>query len=196
MYNVYDASDVFYIYDMRKEEKSLIGNKKDFIKFLASGYKGGYYVCQDIWIPDEKYVFNTYFEIFACSQGDVNEFTRWQFFDGMDRCINPKIYEKEAYSMYLNNCKNVVKYNKKKWCKKQVYKGTFRREPVQGIHKPRMWKSFWRHPHYKRLISDFYIPEWEEYKKGNFISSWDYEEIPRCREKNWKSQGKRRHQWQ
>lgn len=193
MYNVYNASEVFYLYDIQKKENFFIGNEKDFIDFLARGYKGGYYCYR--WIPDEKYVFNTYFETFACSPNEIDEFTKWQFFDGMNRCINPKLYEKEAYKLYLSKYKGKDKYNPKKWRKNKVYKGIFRRTPVGGTGKGHGYYAYGK-TRYRHKIADFLIPEYKEYKRGDHMSGWDYVEDIKYPEKNWKSQGKRRHQWE
>lgn len=195
MYNVYNASEVFYLYDIQNKKVSLIGKEKDFVDFLAKGYKGGYY-CYDIWMPDEKYTFNTYFETFSCSPNEIDEFTKWQFFDGIGRCINPKLYEKEAYRLYLSKYKGKVKYNSKKWYKNKVYKGIFRRTPVERTGKNWFHYSGYRNVRYKHKIADFLIPEYRNYKRGDYVGGWDYAESRRHTEKSWKSQGKRRHQWE
>ena len=43
MYNVYNASEVFYLWDVNRQQLSLIGDEKDLIQLLAKCYKKGYW---------------------------------------------------------------------------------------------------------------------------------------------------------
>lgn len=189
MYNVYNASEIFYLYDIYDGKTSLIGNEKDLIKKIAAAYT--------FWWDPLKDYHNTFLDNFACSQGDVIVTTRWQFFDGVGRVINPKIYEEQAYALW------VKKYKKKQdkrdyryWQKNKIYKGVFRRTPVEGIHKWRGGPSV-RPRHIKHIKILYSIPEYKMFNRGSHkeISLGWWDDWHRCKNKNWKSQSKRRHQW-
>lgn len=185
MYNVYNPSEVFYLYDIFNQTTRLIGNEKELINFLAKAYTQEWY--------GGNYYYNTYFDNFACSQGDVIATTKWQFLDGMDRCINPKTYERSALSLWNKKYKNKQgNLDYRHWKKKHsTYKGVFRQTPVEGIHNynggPSSKKPL-HIAHYWRMHGN---PEYKEFNRGNRISIWH--DPKRHVEKNWKSQ--RKHQW-
>ncbi len=189
MYNVYNASEVFYLYNLREERMALIGDEKDLIEKIAAAYTSWW----DWGEPKDYY--NTYLDEFACSQGDVTATTRWQFFDGAGRIINPKIYEKQAHALW------VAKYKKKQdkrdyryWHRNKTYKGVFRETPVEGIHCRKGGPSVKKPLHIAHIWRMWANPEYEGFNRGWCPDKW-YEGRPRCLEKNWKSQSKRRHQW-
>ena len=99
MYNVYNASEVFYLYNIYEGKTSLIGNEKDLIEKIAAAYTSWW-----DWDSPKDYC-NTFLDNFACSQGDVTATTKWQFFDGVGRIINPKIYEKQAHALWVKKYK-------------------------------------------------------------------------------------------
>jgi hypothetical protein len=181
MYNIYNQSDSYYLYDIKYEKMSLIGNEWDLINFLAKAF-------EEDWLYG---ITNTYFVNFVCSQGDVKVTTRWQFFDGFDRCINPKIYEVKARELYLKKYKD--KKRKKYWIKNQVYKGVFRRTPVENISSHKGGPYSKKPLHCGHLYKIQGNPEYKEFNRGDKIDPWFEGRHPRCVERNWKSQ--RKHQW-
>lgn len=187
MHNVYNPSNVFYLYNIREERMSLIGNEKELIDFIARAYKSWF----DWGSSSDDH--NTYLDDFACSQGDVTATTMWQFFDGFDRCINPKNYEKQAHALWVKKYKNKqVKHDYRYWHRNKTYKGVFRETPVEGIHKWRGGPSVKKPLHMAHIWRMWANPEYEGFNRGWCPDKW-YEGRPRCLEKNWKSQ--RKHQW-
>lgn len=188
MYNVYNPSEVFYLYDILKERTSLIGNEKELIDFIAKAYKSWW-----SWDNSSSDACNTYLDDFACSQGDVTATTRWQFLDGMDRCINPKRYEKQAHALWIKKYKNSqVKRDYSYWHRNKVYKGVFRQTPVEGLRKRRGGPSVSKPMHMAHIWRMWGNPECKEFNRGYCPDKW-YEGRERSIERNWKSQ--RKHQW-
>lgn len=187
MYNIYNASEVFYLYDIRKEKMSLIGDENDLINMIAAAYTSWW-----DWDSPKDYC-NTYLDEFACSQGDVTAFTRWQFFDGFDRIINPKIYEKQAHALWVRKYKTKQdKRDYRYWKKNKTYKGVFRQTPVSGLIR-RHGGPYCKKPiHIAHIWRDWGNPEYDGYRRGYCPDKW-YEGGARHNERNWKSQ--RKHQW-
>lgn len=77
MYNIYNASEVFYLYDIRKEKMSLIGDENDLIEMIAKAYTSWW----DWGTPCDYH--NTYLDEFACSQGDVTALQGGNFLMGL-----------------------------------------------------------------------------------------------------------------
>ena len=183
MYNIYNLSEVFYLWDIKKQKMSLIGNEKDLINLIAKYYHEAWWE----FFPRE---INDILNDFACN---VNETTKsYQIFDGMNRCINPKLYEKQAYQIYLKYYKN-RKY-KAKIIKDKTYKGEFRREPVAGLRRPHGGPSC-RRRKTARILRMYSNPEYKEFNRGSqkMIPKWWDDQKFRCRQRSWKSH--RRHQW-
>lgn len=186
MYQIENKSDIFvehYAGRFRRVFRiDRIGSEKDLIKYLAGGY------CRyfDTWreYGDDEYA-NT-------------RFTE-HFFDGYGREITAYAYKKDAwtyYCQYIRGKEDVGKKDYSYWRRNQVYKGTFRRTPVEGISKWRGGPSV-RPRRIKSLAAMYANPEYKEFNRGSkkdLPSGW-WDDWHRCKEKNWKSQSKRRHQW-
>lgn len=184
MINVYNEYEVFYLYEIQTETWSLIGNEKELIVFLAKGYYEFYNYCK-------TELRNRYFDNFGCNQ---NETDKWyQFFNGTDRCINPKIYEVDARNYFLKKLKGKSEQFSHRYVHK--YKGIFRRTPVEGIRKIRGGSSH-KMPKTKRIFAMYANPEYKDFNRGTkkLIPSW-WDDKFRHVEMNWKSQRKTRHQW-
>lgn len=185
MYNIYNKSECIYLWDAYTQKESLVGTEKDLIKLLARSYT--------YWLGTDYS--NTYLDNFGCSPNETNK--RYQFFDGCGRCINPKIYEKDAWLLYLKKHKNSqVKTNYSYWRRNKIYKGTFRRTPVEGISKWRGGPNV--KPRKVKPIQAMYAnPEYKEFNRGSHKEVPDgwWDDWYRHVEKNWKSQRKTRHQW-
>lgn len=187
MYNIYNASEVFYLYDIRKEKMSLIGDENDLINMIATAYTSWW-----DWDSHKDYC-NTYLDEFACSQGDVTAFTRWQFFDGFDRIINPKNYEKQAHALWVKKYKTKQdKRDYRYWNKNKTYKGVFRQTPVSGLIRHHGGPYCKKPIHIAHIWRDWGNPEYDGFRRGYCPDKW-YEGGARCNERNWKSQ--RKHQW-
>ena len=182
MTNVYNEYEVFYLWTIQDEKWSLIGDEQDLIKFLANGY--------NYWsIGSEPE--NKYFDNFGCNLNET--YKKYQFFNGKDRCINPKDYEAEALKYFKEKIKGETGQYSYHYVHK--YKGTFRREPVEGIHKYRGGSGH-RPPKTKHIFAMYDNPEYKDYNRGTkkIIPSW-WDDKFRHVEMNWKSQRKTRHQW-
>ena len=183
MYNIYNASEVFYIWDIENQRMSLIGDENDLIQHLARCYRVSW------WCGSE--LINSIFESYACNINEEGK--KYQIFDGMDRCINPRIYEREARKLYLEVYKKKQqKQEYRKWVRK--YRGEFRREPVEGIHKWRGGPSYSgrKVTHIKKMYAN---PEYKGFNRGSRdeVPDWWDDCKPRCRQRSWKSH--RKHQW-
>ena len=187
MYNIYNASEVFYLYDIRKEKMSLIGDENDLINMIAAAYTSWW-----DWGSPKDYC-NTYLDEFACSQGDVTAFTRWQFFDGFNRVINPKIYEKQAHALWVKKYKTKQdKRDYRYWNKNKTYKGVFRQTPVSDLIRHHGGPYCKKPIHIAHIWRDWGNPEYDGFRRGYCPDKW-YEGGARHNERNWKSQ--RKHQW-
>lgn len=183
MYNIYNASEVFYIWDIENQTMSLIGDENDLIHHLARCYRVSW------WCGSE--LINSIFESYACNINEEGK--KYQIFDGMDRCINPRIYEREARKLYLEVYKKKQqKQEYRRWIRK--YCGEFRREPVEGIHKWRGGPSCRgrKVTHLKKMYAN---PEYKEFNRGSRdeVPDWWDDCKFRCRQRSWKSH--RKHQW-
>ena len=188
MYNVYNKSEVYYFWNIDTQERYLIGNEKELIHFLAKQYR------PDVWCGSE--LRNATLDFFACSENDLKYGKDCQILDGFDRCINPKIYEREARLLYLNYYKHKkVKSNYFYWRKNNV-KYAFRYDPVPRTCKRKGGPGV-KPRRIKPLKSMYANPEYKEFNRGSHkdipLGYWD--DWYRCKQKNWKSQSKRRHQW-
>jgi hypothetical protein len=94
LYNTYDYSDSYYLYDFRKESMQFIGNYNDFIKFLAKGY-------EIRWLPDECgwydwREYNKYLTYYTCDVNESYPNMRYFLFMRDKSVINPSIYQEEV----------------------------------------------------------------------------------------------------
>lgn len=188
MYEINNSLNTFYVYNIYEQTLSPIGGEKEFINFLARAYH--------IYHYDTHYdCFNTYFDNFACSQAEVyiNENITWQFFDSAGRCINPKWYEHEAYAVWLQKYKNFEdNYNYRYRPENKIYKGVFRRTPVEGIHKKTRRHTHNKIKHYAGIQRMWANPEYKGFNRGSRPDSWEMYKFKKS-ERSWKSQ--RKHQW-
>lgn len=182
MHNIYNPSEVFYLLHIRDQKMSLIGDEKDLIDLIAKQYYLDW-----LWGSELK---NSILDSYGCNTNETDK--EYQIFDGMDRCINPRIYEKEARMLYLKKYKGKPKYRFHKYVRK--YRGEFRREPVEGIHKWRGGPSFKgrKVTHLKRMYAN---PEYKDFNRGSRseVPDWWDDCKYRCIQRSWKSH--RKHQW-
>lgn len=191
MYHIENKSDIFveyYVDSFHQNYKiERIGNEKDLIVYLANGFFKPF----DYYDYDNrsKYDYMGYKNIrFAQS-----------YFDGYGRNINGHAYKEDAwtyYCQYIRGKDALDKRDSSYWRKNKKYKGIFRKTPVEGIHKWRGGPSV-RPPRNKHLKAMYANPEYKEFNRGNHkeipYGWWD--DRPRGKEKSWKSQSKKRHQW-
>lgn len=185
MYNVYNASNVYFLWDIEKQQKSLIGDENDLIHFIAKCYKYDYNY--------GYYLHNPLLNSYACNANETDK--RYQIFDGMDRCINPRIYEREARLLYLNHYKKLVNYYQYSWRKNNKNTGRFRYDPVPHTRNYRIGGPTVKHRRVKHLKQMYANPEYKEFNRGSHKDVPDgwWDDWYRHVERNWKRQ--RKTQW-
>lgn len=173
-----------------------IGTEKDLIQYLAGGIKdelnrGHYAIIPLNWDLDD--IATWYFPYWW----NCRVF-RQEYQDGYGRIIIPKIYKHDAWQFYYNVLKNRKDENSYSYKRKnKIYIGSFRRTPVVGIHKLRGGPHI-RPRKIKQIKTMYANPEYKEFNRGSkkeYPLGW-WDDWYRCTEKNWKSQGKYRHQWE
>lgn len=191
MYNVYNKSNVYYVWIISKQKEYLIGDENDLIHYLAKNYRPAW----DWWsfYFDEKprKWRNPILDTFACNINEQGK--EYQIFDGYGRCINPKIYEKEAFRLFLKQYKD--KKEKYYWRKSNTNTGVFRYDPVPYTGK-RKGGSYVRARKIKHLKEMYYAyPEYKEFNRGSHkdIPEGWWDDWYRCNQKSWKKH--RKHQW-
>ena len=199
MYNVYNASEVIYLKDLRNGYTRLIGSENDLIHLLAKEYRN---TSWDNWIDWG----HKYFDKFLCLEKDYcycgpyivgDEWLfdykdkYYLFFDGAGRHINPMLYRKEAWNLYLRKYKGTK--DKTWWDYPMTTGKDFRNGlPIKGIHKRKYHRS--KMPKHKQRLLIQSIKEYQEFNRGDKIDSW-YIYHWNKNQKSWKKQSKSRHQW-
>lgn len=202
MYNIYNKSESYFMWDAVKEKEYFIGNEKDLITLLANGYRRNY----NLYSPCFS---NPYFDEFYCNDKeldvmnhiifDIYEGKRYRFYDGLGRIINPKNYEYEAKKIFDNRrshkkMDNYEKYSWRKFNHMKSYRGEFRRTPVEGIHNYNRGRSV-KPRRLKQLYNMYSNPDFKEFNRGSHKDVPDgwWDDWYRHTERNWKSQ--RKTQW-
>lgn len=194
MYNVYSFSESIFMYDAVAGVSQFIGDEKDLIKFLSTGYRVYWNMWDSMLINDEnEKKLNFYFCHSTCNvheltndRGDGDYLYKWFiFYDNEGRIINPFNFRREVRDYFLNKKENTDKKAVFKECKR------YRREPISGIHKRKKYRNFRKikSSSVRRIYAD---PEQKEFKKGKdkVITSVFYDAVYRTIERNWKSQRK------
>lgn len=182
MYQI-DNPQEFYVYwyggfNASKPMYAILENEKELIKFIAQGYV------------------ETYDSLTLYHSIDRNRRFDYMYTDGYNRNIEPRTYKSEAWEYYRKFLKSQDKPRQYIWWKNKTYKGEFRREPVEGIHKPKGWRCGRnRGPRMKQIVAMYHDPEQKEFNRGNtFWFPW-WDDVYRVPQKCWKEQRKTRHQW-
>lgn len=198
MYNVYNKSDVFYLYTFSKNQTHLIGNKEDLIKFISRAFSTSYwdrtlankyfdninmgndiyYVKKETKVLNEDETYQYIYEYIVNSK-------EYMFFDGYNRIVDVRNFKEECIK-YFNLHKNDRYYHK--YCRKMYpkshaqtrYKHTFAHNKMKIRKMDSMFKcdEEYRDYHFKKLEDpNNPYPDW-----------WD--DTSRRVEGNWKSQYK------
>lgn len=161
---------------------AILKDEKELIKFLAEGYVNSYL-----------------YDWLGIRFWDINHNKRFDYvyIDGYDRAIEVRTYKHEAWDYYQKILKHQDRPDKYIWWKNKTYKGEFRREPVEGIHKPKGWAhERGRGPRMKQIVAMYKNPEYKEFNRGDKVEFPWWDDIYRSPQKNWKEQRKVRHQWE
>jgi hypothetical protein len=189
MYQIENKSDIFVEHYVGRIHQTYritrIGSEQDLIKYLANGYR--YLGIIDHFYErgyDDKY-----------SNPRFSE----HFFDGYGRNITATAYKNDAWNYFCKYLRNVADKDKNNyfyWHKNKTYKGTFRETPVPYTGGRRGGPSV-RPRRIKHLKAMYANPEYKEFNRGSVKDVPDgwWDDWTRCRERNWKSQSKSRHQW-
>lgn len=189
MYNVYNKSEIYYFWNIDTQQKYLIGNEKELVHWLAKQYR------HDVWWGGSE-LHNETLDSFACHENDLKHGKHCQILDGFDRCINPKIYEREARLLYLNYYKHKMVRSDYFYWRKSNVNYVFRYDPVPYTYK-RKGGPHVRPRRIKSLKQMYANPEYKEFNRGSHKDVPDgwWDDWYRCNQKSWKKQSKRRHQW-
>lgn len=157
-------------------------SEKELIRFIAQGYRETFYYDLDI----------------LCHDINHNKRFYYSYVDSYNRKIEPRAYKLDAWNYYSRFLRHQVKSDKSiYWKSEKYYKGRFRREPVEGIHKPRGWKNGRnRGPRLRQVVAMYKDPEQKPFNRGcRFEFPW-WDDCFREPQKCWKEQRKVRHQWE
>lgn len=207
MVNVYNLSEVIYVYSCSADKSILVGNRDELIKFLARNYK---YI-NDWIVPvaeaDRKtgrsHWSNCYIDSFTCNWNELSSIKNYIFYDGYDRIINPLNFDTEAFEYFSNVMKHkeyyrytwqgdfARKYKNKAFRPGYNYK--FRSGPVPFVHccKGGPFNKGIRKHGTLRMCADTEYGIYMRKAAGDFPYWTECRE--RHNEKNWKSQRKRQY---
>lgn len=184
MYQIENKSDIFvehYTGWKRVYTIDRIGNEQDLIAYLAYGFHP---------------------ELLACNFNEecrFNERFHKHYFDGYGRDIAATAFKDDAwayYCKYLRNKKFQGKSKQTYWRKKYNYHNVFRKTPIPYTGKIKGGPNI--RPHRIKHIKAMYDnPEYKGFNRGSkkdYPDGW-WDDWFRSRDRNWKKQSKRRHQW-
>lgn len=182
MYNIENKSDIFV--KLNDGEIFYIGSEQDLIKYLARGFR-----VYDIYL--DNYTEQCYNVIMGYKNSRFSEY----FFNYNDRRINGYDYKQEAWEYYRKFYKDKTEYHY--WRRNKIYKGIFRRTPVAHTGKIGSGGPWVKPRRIKHLKAMYNNPEYKEFNRGSKkeLPAGRWDDWHRYRERNWKSQGKRKHQW-
>lgn len=184
MYNIENKSFILtyeYNYWRHTYKVVTLKNEKELISYLANGYRPYDFVWKDISLNPLWW---------------KNNRLEQEYITGYGKIINPCAYKDDAWIYFCEHLYNQVKTRKKYSVKNKIYKGTFRKDAIKYTGK-RRGGPFVRPRKLKHIVSIYGNPEYKEFNRGSrsdYSDGW-WDDWSRCREKNWKSQSKRKHQW-
>ena len=199
----------YYIWDFRdKRYVAHFETVDELVDFIACGYRE-----TRIWDKDffncKTVIENPFIDKCACSMNE-GENRRYFIFDEHSRILNVRLYQDLAFAIYKKKAAEggfnwttyrifYMKLNgfpspQKMWWHKNTPE--FRKGPVPGTGKWRggPWQT---RPHTFHIKKMYANPEFREYNRGSIreVPSW-YDDRWRCNQRSWKSQSKKRHQWE
>lgn len=217
MYNVMEYNPYDYVY-MSEDGVNFryLGSLNYFKCWLSHGFRGANWVsgyCGDLHKVEKLsdcIIYNLYFNC-NCIADIVLEYfkgiesfplTIYKFYDATMREIQPSWYAAEAFEIFLKQREYFLRPASEKYCKRRtsIYSFEFRKDPVPhtgGHHCGHYYRHFSMARQNQIMRSDpTFIKECgkERGSKSDY-DPWIMEKI-RHRDKNWKSFGKYRHQWE
>lgn len=185
MYNVYNKSNVYFLWNIPEQKQYLIGDRNDLIFLIVKNYR---YVLNPLTLEYEWD--NSFLKSFARSTNEFDK--RYQLFDGYDRCLDIKEFEEEAYRLFLSNYKD--KSRKFYWYKSKNYKYVYRFDPIEGTGKVKGGPPI-RLRRIAPLKKMYANPEYKGFNRGSpkeLPCGW-WDDWYRCKTRSWKQY--RKHQW-
>lgn len=211
MYNVYNKSEIFYMYSFDKDETVLIGDKQDLLLFLSKGfrlkpsfilfeqnykrkdtlnnYNNEYF--DNINMGNDTYCVKTFFNMDFYSIEYIPQ--KYLFSDGYGRIIDVRDFRQEAFSVYLEELNKPFRFNFRRYYgfnrtrshSKYSWKNKF---PGNRNCVRRLDSMFKRDPDFK----DYNFKRIED--ANNPYPDW-WDDASRRVEGNWKSQYKVKRQY-
>lgn len=198
MNNVYNKSNVYFVYEFRNNWIRIIGDKQDLLGFLASNFTRVKGTTNDIenfendffenlsFGKDYEYALNYYKNHYVPKYLRPE---RYMFFDGMDRIIDVKQFKEDAFKAFLSGYPKIKKYSFKKTNKQnqKSHTGVFYKSRPSlkkvGVKKiDSLLETEFKDYHFKPL----------ENKADRYPKYWDDETYHSTRRvsNNWKNQYK------
>lgn len=200
MYNVYNKSDVFYLYDYYENKTYLIGNKKELIKFLSKKTNTNDYNNRVYWsneyfnninMGNDNYPIRQYIYVKDIEDNTIeicNETIkphRYLFFDGFDRVIDVRDFKNDVFDYYENHINDPYRI--------RFRNRFYRKKRTKNAYKHKMCNNLL---YVKKMDSMFkYDDDYKDYNFKNLEDSnnpypdwWD--DTSRRVQANWKSQYK------
>ena len=214
MYQIIPPRKKYYIWDFRDNRYvDEFDTLDELIYFIAQGY---WETHELDWrtLESVSTIVNSFIDRCACSANEGNG-RRYFIFDSYGRIINIHSLEDRAFAIYqkkmneggfdwmthhtfymkLRGYSNYY-FNRKHRKVKKINYPEFRRGPVPytGKHGGGPWQSG---PHTFQIKKMYVNPEFKGYNRGSVkeVPSW-WDDRDRCRQRSWKAQSKKRHQWE
>ena len=204
MYNVYNKSDVYYVFNRQRNVYVLIGNYRELLVYLSKGFKSklcykenyniAYYnncFFDDINMGNDysHYIYKRYEEneegFSYIVKTEYFDEKSYLFIDGFDRIIDVRLFRDEAFKVYLQRINE----------KKRYY---YRRYKKHNGRKRHSHNTFRNHIGNKKrvlTIDNIFDTEYKEYHfkhLEDFVNPYPdwWDDTYRRVEGNWKSQYK------
>ena len=191
MYNVYNYSNVFYLWDRLKQQTFLIGDENKLIDEIAQYFQAHWsYHYNDTKDIRERHSNELITESTVSFQNEPHK--RYLVYDGYFRCISLGDYDDIAFKLYLQKYKD--KRRKVYWRKSYIEHRRFRYDPIPYTSS-RGGGSPIRPRKIKHLKQMYANPEYKQFNRGshkNVPDGW-WDDWYRNVERSWKKH--RKHQW-
>jgi hypothetical protein len=181
MYNVYNPSNIFYLYDLYNNSYSFIGDRNEFILFLSRKVCTYGYWDSSRWnleiLGQQNLTGNDCYVVSEC----LSYLRQYTFYDGYGRIINISDYKDEVYEFHRNY---IYKFKRKNWLHCPSHKrhcSYSSRNNASSLH--------------RNLIQDT-IPEYRDYIRKRDIRNPLYDDKIRRISCCWKDQYKHRKQYE
>lgn len=201
-YSIWDFQDKRYI--------SYFDSIDELISFIADGYWELSEIADWNTFEHITIIKNSFIEKCACSENE-NNFRRYFIFDGYTRIINIHSLEEQALALYQKRKSEgkinwyshhifYMKLNSKNIpprCSYLINAPNFREGPVPYTGKKWRGGPWQKGPHTFHIKKMYANPEFQFFNRGSVkdVPSW-WDDKWRHNQRSWKTQSKKRHQWE